>query len=345
MVVQVLIPGSLPVHSRRDVFDLLFSELGDKMIAVPTGEVGRSNWILDIVKDLATQYPFYVKKEGGLTNYNDLTRLGVSRRDLNLSHFNLGYLDLFLDDFNDYVAAKTSFNISTPYLVTIPSPFDLAVAGLGPVNGMRYLKSFYEATVLEMSNISAQASLPIKFQIECPFETIAGTLTPSLFTSMTSSLMSRLVLGYGSSRLALIGAEDGVGIHCCLGDMNHTAKGRLKSLRPIVSIANSIDKRCAQEGIVLDYIHLPLAAGYFPPCEDPYFYFDLKYLNINPKTKFVAGFLHEGISISQAHRLHEILSFLMGREVHVAPSCGLGRRSLSDARLVISQAASLTRDC
>jgi hypothetical protein len=115
------------------------------------------------------------------------------------------------------------------------------------------------------------------------------------------------------------------GVHLCLGDMNHKALGRMRDVRPLVLLANDVARRWPAER-PLEYIHAPFAAAEEPPTFDEAFYSPLRDLDLPPEIRFIAGCVHERLTLDEERRLLSMIEELCGRQVDLAAACGLARR-------------------
>jgi hypothetical protein len=150
-------------------------------------------------------------------------------------------------------------------------------------------------------------------------------------------------LARGLTDLVAVAPEGArVGVHLCLGDMNHRALGRMRDVRPLVHLANAIAGRWPA-GRHFEYVHAPLAAAVKPPVNQRRFYQPLERLRLAASVPLVAGFVHERLSLDANRTLDRHLRGLLDREVGVATSCGLGRRDRESARQTMDLAAALCR--
>jgi len=130
------------------------------------------------------------------------------------------------------------------------------------------------------------------------------------------------------------------GVHLCLGDMNHRAFGRMKDVGPLVSLTQAI-VAAWPAGRPLEYVHAPFAAADDPPPTDKSFYSPLAALKLPSETRFIAGFAHEDQGLEDQRRVLAMVEKLLGRQVDIASSCGLGRRDAEAARRTLQRTAEL----
>ena len=90
----------------------------------------------------------------------------------------------------------------------------------------------------------------------------------------------------------------------------------------------------------LSYIHYPFAEGAVPPTINAEYYRPLRGINLPTSTRFVAGFVHEKLSLDDNRRILDAIEDARGQEVDVASSCGL-RRTPEEATRALELTAQL----
>jgi hypothetical protein len=208
----------------------------------------------------------------------------------------------------------------------------------GPRGALLHRKPFHEATVAEVRAIFAEAGRDVVFQIEVPFELVFVARAPRAVRPVAAWLLARAVTGI--ARDAPAGVR--MGVHLCLGDMNHKALVGMKDMSPVVELANAI-VRGWPSGRDLEFIHAPFSGASQPPPLDPAYYAPLSKLRLAPQTRFIAGFVYEHQSLEEQTRLLEVIEDAAGRPVDVSAACGLGRRSLQEAIASMQRARTLAR--
>jgi hypothetical protein len=111
----------------------------------------------------------------------------------------------------------------------------------------------------------------------------------------------------------------------------------------VVLLANAIVKAWPA-GRPLEFIHAPFAAANKVPRTDAVWYAPLQKLQLPAQTRFIAGFAHEDQDIEDQRRIRTMIERLVGREVDVATSCGLGRRTRPAAVAALERTAALSAD-
>ncbi|MFF4403307.1 hypothetical protein [Streptomyces sp. NPDC001404] len=99
----------------------------------------------------------------------------------------------------------------------------------------------------------------------------------------------------------------------------------MSDAQPLVLLANAVADGFP-DGRVLDYVHAPFAAADKPGSFNPQWYRPLEALTLPSSMRFVAGFIHESISINDHRILLDMIERFARREVDVAAACGLARR-------------------
>jgi protein-tyrosine phosphatase len=130
--------------------------------------------------------------------------------------------------------------------------------------------------------------------------------------------------------IKLLNPEIPIGIHLCLGDLNNESLAKLSTLKKLVNFSNKLVKRIPSNH-KLDFIHYPLAEGNTPPVTDAAFYEVLRKINLPQGARFIAGFVHEKLSMEEHRHLLKSIENIRGERVDIACSCGMGRRTTETA--------------
>lgn len=331
--------GSIPAESAWDAMELAFDRLGPHLRWVPDGETGeRRDWITHIVESCRDHPDLELRREGTWTDYDDVPVFRVRPgHELSADALELGHLTAFTSSYPVFRELRErEGRPDVAFQVGIPGDLDLALFILGPSGPVRHRGPFREATLRELRAIHAQGGDDVVFQIEVPAELVLLTRAPTPAQPVLAAALAR-----GIAELAAAAPEGArLGVHLCLGDMNHRALGRLRDVRPLVHLSNAITARWPADR-PLEFMHAPLAAAVEPPPNRRSFYQPLERLRLAADTRFVAGFVHETLSIDAHHRLRGHLEGLVGRPIGVASSCGLGRRTPEEARACLDLAAEL----
>ncbi len=117
-----------------------------------------------------------------------------------------------------------------------------------------------------------------------------------------------------------------IGIHLCLGDLNNESLAKIKTLKSLVKFANKLVERLPMTH-KLEFMHFPLAEGKMPPVVRALFYDELKKVRLPQNTRFIAGFVHEKLSLDEHKYLLKNIEHIRGEKIEVACSCGMGRRT------------------
>jgi hypothetical protein len=330
--------GSLPGTTTEESIDLALSTLGPYLLFLPCPFTGRPNWAASVTEELAKQTDlFSVVRQGGNTDYNDLTVL-ASKGDL--SNLDLGYYDIYRAESEIAQRLIKSYGVALTTQVGIASPFDQSMITVGPGRHLRHYKSFIRATVRDVMKIYTHDE-SVVFSIEAPYELIGALKSPG----MARSLVIRKMVAHVVDFVKQCPQGMRIGIHPCLGDLNHKSKANLPHLTPLVDWVNELCDTWPR-GYTLAYVHLPLCEGARPPVVDPGWYTDLKRLRVPEGVRVVLGCCHEHVTASQLQPIVGLADSLLARTVDVGASCGLalrGKRSMDDVYTVLHQQAELCR--
>lgn len=331
--------GSLPGDTAETAMRAALERLGPHLRWLPDGETGpRRDWIVHVIDSFRAHPDLELRRDGQWTDYDDVPVFRLrDGHSLSAASLDLGYASSFEHSLPVFQRLRTEYDRpDLAFQVGIPSDFDMALFTFGPSGPFRHRAPFREATLAEIAAIHRQAGDEVVFQIEVPAELVFVSRMPPPARPAMAAYLARGITGLVAA------APEGArfGVHLCLGDMRHRALGRMSDVRPLVDLANAIDKRWPA-GRRLEFVHAPLAAAADPPPNRLAFYQPLTKLRLDPTVAFVAGFVHEQLSL-QAHRaLHARLHELLQRPVGVATSCGLGRRERDAALQTMDLTAAL----
>jgi hypothetical protein len=337
---QSLLVGSIPAANTDEAVAFALDDLGSELIAIPDGETGdRQAWVAAIIDRLATNPAVYLKKAGRWTTYEDRPLYKVRRgRHLDPDSLDLGYRRAYLESRPVVEAAASKRNIvAPPFQVGIASAFDLALFSLGFVGALRHRDAFTAAAARELAAISADAGNDVIFQIEVPAELVLVARSPAPVRRIAAKWMGGVAIEL--VRKARPGTR--FGIHLCFGDLgNRSLVSGLPDCSAAVALTNSIVSQWPSQAI-LEYVHLPLAAGDEPPPLSASYYAPLAKLRLPSQTRLVAGFVHEALSDSQSRDILRLIDTAADRRVDIAAACGLGRREQPVARSIMRASRTL----
>ncbi len=305
--------------------------LGPHLLRLTDGETGeRAGWITPTLAWLRANPDVELVRDGDGRDYESgaVHRVRPGHR-LDPNKIELNYYRTFQRSYPGFVVIREREKL--PHLsfqVGLPAPTDLAVTGFGfetAQSDPSISQAFADATVREVVAIHADAQSDVVFQVESVFSMAAVVRAPeeaqgSVAARAANSIMSMV-------ERAPVGAR--FGVHLCLGDYHHRALVEMGSARPLVTMANTLARKWPSTQ-PLEYIHAPFAAAEKPGSFDPAWYEPLSELDLPESVRFVAGFIHEDLSVEQLRGVHTMIEQFVGREVDIAATCGLGRRPSPD---------------
>lgn len=331
--------GSLPGPSPEEAMRTALTRLGPFLRTLPDGETGeRQDWIIHIIEGLRDHPDLELRREGRWTDYDDTPVFQVRRgHTLSGASLDFGHVAAFEHSFPIFRRLRQEHDrADLAFQVGMPGDFDMALFTLGPAGPFRQRAPFTDVTLAEIAEIHRQGGSEVVFQIEVPAELVFVAKMPPPAQPAMARFLARGLTALAANAPA--GAR--FGIHLCLGDMNHRALGRMADVRPLVHLTNAIVERWP-EGRPLEFVHAPFAAAVDPPPNSTRFYAPLRDLRLPPDVAFVAGFVHEALSLAALQSLDRHLTDLVDRPIGVATSCGLGRRAAGAALETMELAAAL----
>lgn len=326
---------------------LALDTLGEHLLALPGGEVGRPIWAASITEELAASPLFDVVRQGNYTDYDDFTQLSAAG---DLKKLDLGHYHRYVNESRIASILLHERGLDMLFQVGFPSPFDQTLISVGKLHYPKYRKAFADATLRDVRQIYADDPNVI-LQIEAPFELIAVLSAPRALRRLVARQMAR---GYITRFAEKCPAGARIGVHlmpcwcshrCAfvVGRLNNRAKTHLTELAPLVDLGNEIITGWP-DNVTLEYLHLPMSSGFLPPVLDPAWYADLERLDVPPEVRVIVGVCHERATTHQLRPIVEFADKLLDRTVDVGASCGLalsGDRTLADVHAVLNQQAEL----
>lgn len=326
-----------------DVSQTMWTEFergGPVLRSITDGEPAeRRAGVPAIVDDLRFDFELRQLRFGAWASYEDVPKYRVrrGRRFIGdqlclpfVTNFDLSY-PIFRRLRDEWKRADLSFQVG------IPGDLDLAYFAFGARHAARYQLPLADALGRQIVRIHSRAHDDVIFQLELLVEAAltagAGRLSRRRVAERMASGVTEL------ARRSPSGTR--FGVHLCLGDLNHRAMIQPCRVMPLVHLANAIalywppDRR-------LEFVHIPLAAAAEPPSPDPKFYASLGRLRLPADTRLVAGLVHEKCDLDELRAIRDVVEARTGREVDLATSCGLGRRSRPVAERTIDLARALT---
>ncbi|GAA3433608.1 hypothetical protein GCM10018954_032120 [Kutzneria kofuensis] len=323
--------GTMPQFpDARAAFSWQLGEVRGLLRRLSGGETGpRLLWFLPMVKELKSQPEIRSLRDGDWTGYEDTDLLAV-RKGQQLR------IPLRLAQYATEDRAALASLVDDPGLplqVGIPGYLDMALFTFGPPGAVRYSRRFLLAVADQITRIAVP---DVVFQLEVPAALIAVAAAPPPLRRPMAAFMAHLV----TRQVARAPVGSRFGVHLCLGDLGHRALRQLRDASPLVLLANAIVRRWPA-GRSLEFVHLPMSGGEQPPPTDAAFYAPLRRLRDMP---LIAGIAHELQDPADQLRVRDLVETAAGRQVDIATSCGLGRRSPSEAENAVQAMLKLVDD-
>ncbi len=345
---SALLIGSLPFEDETACMRRVLDTLGPYLFSLPDGEVGdkspafpkgnRFSWVMYAVERLTADAASWqvvkppVRGADGLAvNYAAIQKLKPQRTPAELPAFvTLGYDDYARASYAIFQDLRQEFGLAQlKFQMGIPTGFAMGFAFASQRDWLRYTGAFNTVLARETNHMLREAGDDLLLQIEVPPELYAAYKLPAPLMSLALRPIYDLV------RKITPGAQ--IGIHLCLGDFHNQALLHPKTLRKMVAFTNRLVDHWPPTHR-LAYIHYPLAEGAVPPPLTPEYYQPLGQARLPRGTRFVAGFVHEKLSLDDHLRILDAVEQARSAAVDVACSCGLGRRTTEAA----TQALDLT---
>lgn len=342
---SALLVGSMPFEDEATCMQRALDVLGPDLFALPDGEVGektplfpkgnRIAWVIYALEVLtADRSSWRIVKDavrgadGMAVDYDSIQKLKPLRSPAEMAkHVSLGYDTFFKNSYPRFkrMAAERGLK-QLKFQVGIPTGFAMGFAFASQIEWLRYTNAFNTVLAREVNEVLREAGDDVIIQLELPPELFAAYMLPKPLIGLSLRPVHDLL------RKISPGAQ--IGIHLCLGDFHNQAIVHPKTLDKMVAFSNRLVDSWPSDH-KLAYIHYPLAEGAVPPTTDAGYYQPLKHIRLAPGARFVAGFVHEKLSLDENVRILAAIEQARGGPVDVAASCGLGRRTPDEASQVM----------
>ncbi|NDJ33047.1 MAG: hypothetical protein GYB64_00125 [Chloroflexi bacterium] len=339
---KALLVGSMPFGSEEDSMRIAMETLGDTLLAMPDGEVGeksdefpagrRQSWVHTAILANIDSGAFRVVREPAERTDKGFMKDQTTRWILKPNyppaqlarHVDFGYLRYFRESYPLFKQLREQAGKpALPFQVGVPTGGAITLFSMSPLDGLRFRRAMDERLAHEVAEIVKEAGDDVIIQVEAPLEVLMAGYLPAFMVGLPVSWLTQLIERF----------PDGtrVGIHLCLGDLNNHTPARLNVEKMLVRLTNRLIATWPR-GKRLDYVHFPLAEAATPPSTDPALYAPLRDVRLPEGARFVAGFVHEGLSEQEHGIILKAIEDARGHPVDVACSCGLARRTPEVAR-------------
>lgn len=349
---NVLLVGSMPFEDEAAAMAKAFELVGDAVWAVPDGEIGerteacpggtRSAWVQTIMdrceadtENFEVVRPARRNAGGYAADYLSGPRVKPLHPPKRLSrHLDFGWADAARTSYPVFQRLRAEANRpDVKFQVGLPTGMGATFGMMRPPTALRYAAAFSERMATEANEILTFVDADdLVFQIEAPGELALAHKLPKGLAGLAAQRVVDLVTA--------IKPGPDIGVHLCFGDLNNEALIHASSLGKAVAFTNQLIRRWPRQHR-LAYLHFPLAEAADPPSLDRSWYEPLGDIELPDDTRFVAGFVHDGRTDAELRVIRGHIESILGAEADVSCSCGLGRRDVETAELLMASCAAL----
>lgn len=294
------------------------------------------DWVIAYLRSLAERSAFEIRRSGDYAHYEDLRTYSVRRgHRLEPSDVSMDRVDKLRETLEEYrvLRAERPELADIRLQVSLPNPLDLALFAFEgrPWLCLRYLPVFTQATVDEVTALTADAGQDIVWQFETPAVMVGMDMAKRLPGGR--HLAARLLARQVSGVLARLPADAEVTLHLCYGNLGNTEYIAPHDLGPAVDYLNLLAAALRRRGRPLPPVHIPAAFGAHPSPQNAEFYRPLRRLDRD--WKVIAGIAAAADPDAGARSL-ELLETAADRQAYaVATACGLGRHTVDQAEKAV----------
>jgi hypothetical protein len=329
--------GSYPADDPLEAMRNMYEAVGSRLSTLPTGETDRSEmYVVPILGRLVNAGYLEVKKPGDWTSIKRRATYQIPPdKRLDDGVMTLGYREEAAKAWPVFYHLRQKHDRPDLALqVGMPTAFTLGCVALGLKQALRQHEAFSQAMLRDIRALRAMAGngnqvvVQLEATAELVFMAKLQAVRGHAFANRAFGLARRITDLAGRSP-----AGTRFGVHLCLGSLHNIPGATMRTLAPLVSLANSIVHHWPK-GRTLEFIHGPLAAGEIPPSADPAYYAPLGQLALGD-VRFYAGLVNDTPKAAQQQALRMAEEALGHRLDGIASTCGLGRheRQLADTLL------------
>jgi hypothetical protein len=317
----VLLLGSVPLASARNVFEAVAASLGDLVRRIPDGETGpRWNWIVwqsDVIRATEGFETGGTRQVPGVGRTFDLQRLktGVAAKDIEFGP--LGYSKAALDSYQTFSQLRANGKIPTSarFQVSLPTPIAIAWSffvreAVRPIWPVYEAKLFQE--VDEIARAIPHEDLAIQWDAAIEFACILEVPEEAKFYGKQEliSAIARCV--------DRVPADVEAGVHFCYGDPGHKHLVEPKDTGLMVELGNGVTAASRRP---FTWLHIPVPRNR----DDDLYFASLRTLSLKPETELYLGLVHYTDGIEGAKRRLAAAKKVVS-DFGIATECGFGRR-------------------
>ncbi len=316
---KILLVGSVPLASAKEVFKKSAARLGEIIPRIPDGETGvRTQWILcqkDVMaraKNLKMHHQFDIAPGVAQTVYE------VADPSKPVEFPALNYAAAAKDSYGQFVELKKAGTISaaTKFQVSLPTAVAVMSGFIVPKSQALVEKPYTEALKKELEELGQSIphqELAIQWDVCHEVLFLEGWQLETFVDRSKEGLLRRIV-DLGNA----VPADIDLGFHLCYGDPGHKHLVEPKDLALSVELANAIVDRSSRS---VQWIHMPVPRGR----KDDAYFEPLKKLRLPPTTELYLGLVHLTDGVAGARSRVETAKRYRP-EFGVACECGFGRR-------------------
>jgi hypothetical protein len=318
---RVLLVGSIPLASAREVFEMIGESLGHLVSRIPDGETGaRSNWIGWQAARLAAlpaleriEYP----DRYGTVRAKYSLKEGARFADLSLA--SLGYADVAVASYQAFSDLRASGRLPAAcrFQVCLPTPLAIVTSYVESGDQPAMERIVEDAILSDLQRILAEIphrDLAIQWDVAIEFAILEGVM-PSHLASPLQGIVQRLARF--ASQLPV---DVELGFHLCYGDAGHKHFTEPRDTARMVELANALAAAIPR---TVHWIHMPVPRQR----TDPAYFAPMRDLHTRAETEIYLGLVHLTDGVAGTTRRIKAAEQGFGGVFGVATECGFGRRS------------------
>ncbi|MGB6747637.1 MAG: hypothetical protein WBE51_06445 [Xanthobacteraceae bacterium] len=339
---EVLLVGSVGLHSAEDVFRTVSATLGDRVKRIPDGETGpRSLWVFWPRRVLERNPAFEIDPEEGARGMRATSevegvrrwigneaakqgepppprmrlRAGVDPREIELGP--LGYAEVAAESYAVFRQLRDDGVIPPGLKFQVSLPTTAAFLNAHVVYSQHaVIEPVYRAKLLDevrqMAKTVPRSDLAIQWDVSTEMGQWEG-VRHAYFGDVQKGVVDRLTIHCDA-----VPGDVEMGIHLCYGDYGHRHWMEPATTANMVAVYNALSERVTRP---INWLHMPVPRSR----DDDAYYAPLRELRLKPETKLYLGLIHlsDGVEGTRG-RMSTAAKF--ASDFGVATECGFGGR-------------------
>jgi hypothetical protein len=310
----------VPLRDVEEVFEAVARSLGDRLLRIPDGEIGRG--LVTVQADVFHEGPYFVAMPPDPAVYEPpphrvRLRRGVRGEDVVFGE--LGYAAAARRSFATFMRLRQEGRLPAHYRlqVSLPTALVAVTTFVVPEDAVAVRPAYEQRMLEELAEIGQAIPaelLAIQWDVGVELGFLEGVFKGFGWTEGAFQGVVNDLLRLGEA----VPTEAELGYHFCYGDAGHKHFVEPADMGLMVDVASGVAGRI---GRPLNWIHMPVPRDR----DDDIYLAPLRHRQLRPETEIHLGLVHMRDGLAGGRRRMAAAGRVLER-FGVATECGFGRR-------------------